>query len=101
MKTNKKVVKARSAKTTKTKEARSAKTTEKKTPKKKWYIKEEQVTTQCWEYEVEAETEKEAKRMVRDGEVDAYNYYTDIVDDSDSDSPIEIVDIYEIDDDGE
>jgi hypothetical protein len=61
--------------------------------KKKWYVQEQQNVLRIWEYEVEAETEEEAKRMVRDGEVEPYDHtYSD-----DYDSPIEIVDIHEID----
>jgi hypothetical protein len=61
--------------------------------KRKWYVREEQVITRFWEYEVETDTEEEAKRMVKDGEVEAYEYsWTD-----ETDFPIEIVDVYEID----
>jgi hypothetical protein len=61
--------------------------------KKKWYVKEEQVITRFWEYEVEAETEEEAKQLVTDGDVEAYEYSWT----NEDDFPIQIVEVHEID----
>ena len=60
--------------------------------KKKWYVREKQDISRYWEYEFEAESEEEAKRMVKDGEVEPDEFYS-----QDYGSPIEIVDIHEID----
>jgi hypothetical protein len=63
--------------------------------KKKWYVREEQTITRFWEYEVEAETEEEAERMVKEGDVEPYEYsWTD-----ERDFPIQIVEVSEIDED--
>ena len=61
--------------------------------KKKWYIREEQFVTRYWEYEIEAETEREAKTLIKEGYGLPYNYS---VDDSDGHIPIEIVEVKEI-----
>jgi hypothetical protein len=61
--------------------------------KKKWYVREEQTITRFWEYEVEADTEEEAERMVKEGDVEPYEYsWTD-----ERDFPIQIVEVSEID----
>jgi hypothetical protein len=44
--------------------------------KKKWYVRESQVITHYWEYEVEAETEEKAKEMVRCGVVKEDDFWT-------------------------
>jgi hypothetical protein len=44
--------------------------------KKRWYVREAKVVTHYWEYEVEAETEEEAKDKVRSGEVKEDDYFT-------------------------
>jgi hypothetical protein len=61
--------------------------------KKKWYVREEQTITRFWEYEVEADTEEEAERIVKEGDVEPYDYSFS----NDDGSTIEIVDIHEID----
>ncbi len=62
--------------------------------KKKWYVREKQDISRYWEYEGEVEIEEEAKRIVKDGEVEPDEFYSD-----DYGAPIEIVDIHEIDED--
>jgi hypothetical protein len=57
----------------------------------KFKITESAPAAYYWYYEVEAETQEEAERMVMDGEVDAYDTEYDIA----SDEP-EIIESYEV-----
>lgn len=59
---------------------------------KTWYIREEQITTKIWEYQVKANTEEEAKELVSSGEVECYNYSDDI---DYINNPIKIVEVTE------
>jgi len=49
---------------------------------KKWIVREKQIVTRYWEYQVESETEEEAKQKVSNGEVKEEDYFT-------SEDPIE------------
>lgn len=44
--------------------------------KKKWIVREKQILTRYWEFKVEAETEEEAKRLVRNAEVSEDDFWT-------------------------
>lgn len=44
--------------------------------KKKWTVREKQILTRYWEFKVEAETEEEAKRLVRNAEVSEDDFWT-------------------------
>lgn len=59
---------------------------------KTWYVREEQITTKIWEYQVEANTEEEAKKLVSSGEVECYNYLDEV---DYTKNPIEIVEVTE------
>jgi hypothetical protein len=61
--------------------------------KKKWHIIEEQVVTNQWKYLVEAETKEEAIQMIKDGDVECYDY---IFGDESLHSPINIIEIEEV-----
>ena len=49
---------------------------------KKWIVREKQIVTRYWEYQVESETEEEAVQKVSSGEVEEGDYFT-------SEDPIE------------
>jgi hypothetical protein len=43
---------------------------------KKFLVREKQIVTRYWEYKVEAETEEEAERIVKNGGVTEDDYFT-------------------------
>ena len=66
--------------------------------KKKYHIMQTQPAMQVWHYEVEAESEEVAIRMVEEGSVDCVDYQVDC-DPYDGNFETDVVDVEDIEED--